>query len=160
MISRIVSFVKSKLSAQQVDEGVQPKQFFVQCNYAFSADVDNWTICPGTTPFNNLILAIKSFNRHRIFVDRLLAFRIVDSDNAIYVVYNPEQNTQLNDNKQRMTEKLAHKLWEEAGCPEGDGAHFWYEAEQKLEENDGVICYEISPYPVLDEIVRSFCNRS
>lgn len=26
----------------------------------------------------------------------------------------------------------AYLLWEEAGCPEGDGAHFWLMAEKEL----------------------------
>lgn len=27
---------------------------------------------------------------------------------------------------------LAHLKWESAGCPEGDGTEFWYEAEREI----------------------------
>ena len=28
--------------------------------------------------------------------------------------------------------ELAHLKWESAGCPEGDGTEFWYEAEREI----------------------------
>lgn len=32
------------------------------------------------------------------------------------------------------TQKMAYRMWEEAGCPEGKSEYFWEEAEKKLLE--------------------------
>lgn len=31
--------------------------------------------------------------------------------------------------------ELAYSLWEQAGCPTGDGSEFWYLAERELSQN-------------------------
>jgi Protein of unknown function (DUF2934) len=32
--------------------------------------------------------------------------------------------------------ELAHKLWEQAGCPEGKSDLFWYRAEELIEDEN------------------------
>jgi hypothetical protein len=41
---------------------------------------------------------------------------------------------QSQSDQQESTEALAYRLWEEAGRPEGQSAHFWEEAEERIKQ--------------------------
>ena len=48
----------------------------------------------------------------------------------------PDQPARDNGAREDVIRTRAYFLWEQAGRPEGDGAHFWYEAEREV-GNDG-----------------------
>jgi len=42
----------------------------------------------------------------------------------------------MTEREQQVRER-AHRLWEEAGCPQGRDDEFWHEAERAIEEEQG-----------------------
>ena len=40
----------------------------------------------------------------------------------------------MSDHDDLEIQERAHRLWEEAGCPEGNGEEFWLEAERQIKE--------------------------
>jgi len=41
------------------------------------------------------------------------------------------------DSREHAIREMAYAKWEEAGCPPGDGAHFWIEAEKEFQTTLG-----------------------
>ena len=41
----------------------------------------------------------------------------------------------MTEREQQIRER-AHRLWEEAGCPQGRDDEFWHEAERAIEEEE------------------------
>jgi hypothetical protein len=39
--------------------------------------------------------------------------------------------------------RTAYYIWEERGCPEGDGAEFWFEAEERLRGAQNILPFEL-----------------
>jgi Protein of unknown function (DUF2934) len=40
----------------------------------------------------------------------------------------------MSDHDDLGIQERAHRLWEEAGCPDGRGEEFWLEAERQIKE--------------------------
>ena len=52
-----------------------------------------------------------------------------------------------NDSREHAIREKAYAKWEEAGCPSGDGMHFWLEAEKEFQSVEAVTAASGTPAP-------------
>lgn len=98
----------------------------------------------GSSCFDTLEMALYSLKMradltYLVIQDCMIwPMRIIDTYGRVYANYDPEDDIRIPGCRWRITQRKAYKLWELAGCPTSDGLEFWYEAENKLIEHNGM----------------------
>lgn len=92
----------------------------------------------GHQAFDDLAAAVRCFNDNVDMARMIWPMRLVRDDGVVLRAYDPHQDMRLPGCRFEATRRLAYELWEAAGRPDGDDQKFWFEAQARLPQSNGV----------------------